>query len=174
MARLGPYGIAVYLALKARAGLGNGRAVVSIGDVAQDTGMSERAARGAIRKLEDERLILTESAHGRRNIFQLIERLEVVDEGGQTVGIVEWPFSATTWRDHLKKIVAAAASELATGRTQANININIGTLNILVTPGQHRRTDAGYPQAPPSGPATPAPDAEVASFTPAPRAGDDP
>lgn len=168
MARLGPYAIAAYLAIKARANLGTGKATVSISTVARDTGMSDRAAREAVRRLEQEGLVSSDVSNGRRTIYQLVERLQIVDGAGSLVGAVEWPFSATTWGEQLKRVIAAAIDQLASGRPQTTINI--GAINILVVPG-HRGDEAqSYAHGPVDRNQTSAPGAEVGTRTPAPHA----
>ncbi|WP_169729305.1 helix-turn-helix domain-containing protein [Solimonas soli] len=130
MARLGPYGIAAYLAIKAEANLKTGKAAVSVRSIADNTGMSERSAREAIRRLEREGLVSSAAACGKPTTYQLIERLSIVTADGRPAGAAEWPFSSTEWRDQLKRVVAAAIEQLANG--QARTTINIGSINVLV------------------------------------------
>lgn len=135
MAKLGPMGIATYIALKARADLNTGAAVVSIPTLAADAGMSERSARQGIRLLESEGLIESIQDSGKRTQYRFVERLQIVNSEGTPVASVEWQFLPLEWKDNLNRALQAALGQLQNG-APINATINVGTINVLVVPGR--------------------------------------
>lgn len=136
MARLGPFGIAAYIAVKAGADLRNGQAEVSARTIADQTGMSEKAARGALKKLEAEGLVNASWQRGCNKVYQLIERLPILDSDGEQVGVAAWQFTALNWKEQLEGVVGAAARELArnipTSAAPSSTTVNIGNVNVNV------------------------------------------
>lgn len=135
MAKLGPMGIATYIALKARADLNTGTAVVSIPTLAADVGMSERSARQGIRLLEGEGLIESTLGSGKRTQYRFVERLQIVNSEGTPVASVEWQFLPLAWKENLNRALQAAMGQLETG-APINATINVGTINVLIVPGR--------------------------------------
>lgn len=137
MAETGPFGIAAYIALKSGASLHNGQTAVSVSTVAQQTGMSEKTAREALKRLEEMGLVSTRWQPGRNKVYQLIERLPITDSRGEQVGEAAWDFSSIQWKRQLKEVVDAAVRELSksmpSGDAQrSTTTINIGNVNVNV------------------------------------------
>ncbi|ULQ46043.1 GntR family transcriptional regulator [Flagellatimonas centrodinii] len=148
LARVGPHGIAAYISLKSGASLHNGQTAVSAGTVAAQTGMSEKTAREALKRLEEQGLVSTRWKPGRNKTFQIIERLPITDARGEHVGEAAWDFSSLHWKKQLKEVVDAAARELASalpgGDSERMTTINVGNINvnvnvILVAPKTEQR-----------------------------------
>lgn len=135
MARIGPMGIAAYIGLKANAELHNGQAVISAQLIAEQVGMSPRATRTALKLLEVEGLVNAVSRPGCQKVYQLVERIPLLDSAGTPAGEVTWDFSSLQWKDQLQKVVAAvqqlAENAAGTQMGQSTV-VNIGTVNINV------------------------------------------
>lgn len=137
MAKIGPFGIAAYISLKGSASLHNGQTAVSAATIAAQTGMSEKTAREALKRLQAQGLVTTCWQPGRNKVFQLVERLPITDARGERVGEAAWNFSSLHWKKQLEGIVDAAARELAKNvpgleDQKSTTTINIGNVNVNV------------------------------------------
>lgn len=136
LARLGPFGIAAYVALKSSADLYTGQVRITTSLVAKNTGMSERAARTALKTLEEEGLVTIIARPGCINTFQLVERIPFwCKEDEALAGEVLWDFSTRKWAEQLQR-VAEHIQQLETRSDSPNhksqTTISVGTININV------------------------------------------
>ena len=134
MARLGPYGIAAYIFLKTQADLHNGQTdAVSAVELGRLTGMSERAARKAAKDLETEGMVRVTRQSGKKKIYQLVERIPIVDTHGKPAGEAAWDYNALNWGRQLSEVAAALEALDARHRALPHpTTINIGSININV------------------------------------------
>jgi biotin operon repressor len=138
MARIGPFGISAYICLKSSAELHSGQAEhVSASLIAAQTGMSERAAREAVKTLEAHGLVRSTWRVGRKKVFQLVERIPILTADGKPAGEAAWDFAGLKWGQQLKEVVDGALLELHdrvanSQREPHSTTINIGSINVNV------------------------------------------
>lgn len=130
VAKIGVYAWAVYCVIKAHADFNDGFSLPSLKDIAEQTGLSERAIYRALKLLEAEGLLI-KSKEWKRNVYRLREKLVVNEQ------------TTITW-DHLPAALKQARQEihkyLQTGSANDAKVIHIEHLTINIVQGDQQNT----------------------------------
>jgi hypothetical protein len=103
VARLGPHATTCYLVIKSYTNWSTGRAFPALETIAAKAGVSLAQVKRSLAALEEFGYIVKEKA-GRRNVYALREKVEVLDGQGRPAAVATW--------DYLPGSVKEAQAEL--------------------------------------------------------------
>jgi DNA-binding transcriptional ArsR family regulator len=130
VARMGPHAFTVYAVIKAHTNFSTGRAFPSIELIAEKSGISVAQIKRELKTLEEMGYV-TKEKDGRKNIYQLREKIEIQDAHGR-------PSAVATW-DYLPSSVQAAIADLKNVMVTGDLNgariVNIKHLVVNVNTG---------------------------------------
>jgi len=144
VAKMGPFAVTVYLVIKAYTNWKTGKSWPGTELIAEKTGISERKVRDCLKILE-EHGHLTRELKGRKYVYRLREKVQVVETDGED----QRPIAEATW-DYLPSTVKAAVAELknfvVTGKEDGLTVIHIEhlTMNLQQNFDNARGTQGNY------------------------------
>lgn len=135
--RLGPHATTVYIVVKSYANFATGEAFPSVETISQKSSISARLVITSLNKLV-EYGYLKKERRGRSNIYQLREKIVILDKKGTPTAIATWdyiPLMVEETRVHLRRLLLEG--QLASGNgliliEQLNVQMNVQ----IVTGGQ--------------------------------------
>lgn len=130
--KMGPYGLAVYMAIKAHTNFKTGEAFPGIPLIAELSGMSESQVKRGLTTLKEMKY-LTVQKMGRQNLYTLREKIVIQDSAGRPSAVATWDYLP----DSVKAAVADLKNVLVTGKMGSaqivhieNITVNVSNVNV--------------------------------------------
>lgn len=124
MQKMGDSAFVVYCTIKAHVGFNSGTAFPSISKIQEITGKGKNTVLRALKQLEDSGF-LTKEKKGKKNVYQLREKINIQDDTGNATAVASWDYIPST----VKQAQAELKRYIQTGVNDGPI-IFIETLNI--------------------------------------------
>lgn len=132
IAKMGPSAVTVYLVIKSYTNFTTGEAFPSQELIGEKSGLSERQVMRELKTLEEFGYI-TKEKKGRRNIYTLREKVDIVDGDGRPSAVATWDYLPTT----VQHAVADLKNVLVTGDLGGARIVHIKQLSLNVQVGDH-------------------------------------
>lgn len=130
MAKLEGSAVKVYLVVKSYTNFSTGRAFPAIETIAEKAGLSEAQVKRCLAALEELGYI-SKTKEGRRNIYTLREKVQVLDGQGRPAAVATWDYLPST----VGHAVADLKNVLVTGELAGAKIVHIERLNVQVISG---------------------------------------
>lgn len=132
MAKLEGSAVKVYLVVKSYTNFSTGRAFPAIETLAEKSGMSDSQVMRCLKALEELGYI-SKAKEGRRNIYTLREKVQVLDDQGQPAAVATWDYLPST----VQHAVADLKNVLVTGDIAGARVVHIERLNVQIINGDN-------------------------------------
>jgi len=127
-AKMGPYAVTVYLAIKAHANFQTGASFPEIDTIAAKSSISRRQVMRVLIVLENFGY-LTRRRDGRHNVYQLREKIQIRDKEGRPAAVATWDYVPTG----VQAATADLKNVLLSGELGSSKTIHVERLQINVT-----------------------------------------
>lgn len=127
-AKMGPYAVTVYLAIKAHANFKTGASFPEIDTIVAKSSISRRQVMRVLIVLEDFGY-LTRRREGRHNVYQLREKILIRDKQGRPTAVATWDYVPTS----VQAATADLKNVLLSGEFGGSKTIHVERLQINVT-----------------------------------------
>jgi len=129
IAKMSGSALKVYVVVKILSGFENGKTTASLDDIASQAGLSKSQVQRAVKELKDLGYLFSER-FGRKNTYQIIEKIPSVHKSGSPDAIAEIPYRRMGMHDLVQQIRSEVVKKLAgaEGLRDINIIVNMGTI----------------------------------------------
>jgi DNA-binding transcriptional regulator YhcF (GntR family) len=134
IARVGPVAFCVYVAIKAHTDLNTGNAWPSIALLAQQVGVSSDTVERALKKLIEAGLLRVKK-QGRSNMYEVIEKIQMVTQDGAAWGSGQRKYVASQYKTFVDELKRLAHTGNLPGDRAITVNLTVNVQNI--TQGDH-------------------------------------
>lgn len=125
MAKLEGSAVKVYLVVKSYTNFSTGRAFPAIETIADKAGLSEAQVKRCLASLEELGYI-SKAKEGRRNVYTLREKVQVLDDAGRPTAVATWDYLPST----VQHAVADLKNVLVTGELAGAKIVHIERLHV--------------------------------------------
>lgn len=131
MAKIDGSSIKVYLVIKSHTNFATGRAFPAIETICKDTGLSESQVLRCIKILEEHGYI-TKKKDGRRNIYTLKEKVQIVDDAGKPAAVATWDYIPNGVREAVADLRNVLVTGDVTGELAGAKIVHIERLQVTI------------------------------------------